>query len=456
MKGLKTITIVASVLAALVLAGCAGKTDKSAVKSPVTNVIHPDWTADAVIYEVNVRQYTKEGTFKAFDAHLSRLQELGVDILWFMPVYPIGEVERKGELGSYYSIRDYKAINPEFGTIEDFKATVDKAHELGFKVILDWVANHTSRDHEWIEQHPDWYVMDDSTGTPVAPFDWTDVAELNYDNPDMRAAMLDAMTYWVKEVGVDGFRCDVAHEVPVDFWNATVKALRQIRPDLFMLAESEEPALMTDAFDAYYGWSNHAYMNKLAQGKATASEYAAYVVEHEGKLPVESIEMNFTSNHDENSWNGTEFERMGDAARQFAVLTFVEPGMPLIYSGQEMGNDNSLEFFMRDPIVWEDPQGYTQFYKELIAMRDAHPSMYAPRAGAPMKLVANNLPEKVFSFERRLADGSDGFTAIFNFSAEEVGVGITEGRLSGQVYRLPAHGYKIVFDSEIKTDENEE
>ena len=442
MKMIKTIFFAA--VALLLLAGCAGKSGQE-VQSPVSNVSHPDWTASAVLYEVNVRQYTKEGTFKAFEKHLPRLKELGVDILWFMPVYPIGEVERKGELGSYYSIRDYKAINPEFGDIEDFQSVVDKAHELGFKVILDWVANHTSRDHGWIAGHPEWYVMDDSTGTPVAPFDWTDVAELNYDNADMRAAMLDAMTYWVSEVGVDGFRCDVAHEVPVDFWNDAVAALREIRPDLFMLAESEEPALMTDAFDAYYGWSNHAFMNRLAQGKATAAEYAAYRVEHEGKLPVESIEMNFTSNHDENSWNGTEFERMGDAARQFAALTFAEPGMPLIYSGQEVGNDNSLEFFMRDPIVWEDRGGFTQFYQELIAMRDAHPSMYAPREGAPMVILASDRPEQVFAFERRLSDGSDGFAAVFNFSAEEVTVTVSEGSIAGQSYTLPAHGYQFVF-----------
>ena len=196
MKFIRTIAIAVPVLAAaLLISGCAGK--GNGTQLPVTNVVHPDWTADAVIYEVNVRQYTPEGTFKAFGEHLPRLKELGVDILWFMPVYPIGEVERKGELGSYYSIRDYKAINPEFGDIDDFRSVVDEAHELGFKVILDWVANHTSRDHAWISEHPDWYVMDDSTGTPLAPFDWTDVAELNYDNAGMRAAMLDAMTYWV-------------------------------------------------------------------------------------------------------------------------------------------------------------------------------------------------------------------------------------------------------------------
>ena len=188
MKMIKTIVFAA--VALLLLAGCAGKSGQE-VQSPVSNVSHPDWTASAVLYEVNVRQYTEEGTFKAFEKHLPRLK-------------------RKGELGSYYSIRDYKAINPEFGDIEDFQSVVDRAHELGFKVILDWVANHTSRDHGWIAEHPDWYVMDDSTGTPVAPFDWTDVAELNYDNADMRAAMLDAMTYWVSEVGVDGFRCEVS------------------------------------------------------------------------------------------------------------------------------------------------------------------------------------------------------------------------------------------------------
>lgn len=443
MKIIKTIAIAASALAGIILvSGCAGS---QKTQSPVTNVVHPEWTADAVLYEVNVRQYTEEGTFAAFDEHLPRLKELGVDILWFMPVYPIGEVERKGELGSYYSISDYKAVNPEFGTAEDFKTTVDKAHELGFKVILDWVANHTSRDHSWIEEHPDWYVMDDSTGTPVAPFDWTDVAELDYENHEMRAAMLDAMTYWVSEIGVDGFRCDVAHEVPVDFWNYAVKALRQIRPDLFMLAEAEKPELMTDAFDAYYGWSNHAYMNRLAQGKATAAEYAAYRTNHAGEFPLESIEMNFISNHDENSWNGTEFERMGDAALQFAALTFAEPGMPLIYSGQEVGNDKSLEFFTHDPITWDDRGGFTQFYRDLIAMRDAHPAMYAPREGAPMVILANDRPDQVFAFERRLADGSDWFAAIFNFSAEEVTVTVSEGGIAGESFTLPAHGYRFVF-----------
>ncbi len=429
----------AAAACAFLAAGCCNSAKEA---TPYTNVQHPEWTANAVIYEVNVRQYTPEGTFAAFDAHLPRLKELGVDILWFMPVHPIGEVERKGELGSYYSVKDYKGINPEFGTIEDFKNTVKKTHELGLKVIIDWVANHTSRDHEWIAAHPDWFVMDSATGTPVAPFDWTDVAELNYDNADMREAMYDALRYWIDEIGIDGYRCDVAHEVPVDFWD---DVWARIRADygnkIFFLAETEEPALIVNAFDAYYGWENHAKMAELAQGKINAAEYRAIREAHEGRFPFEAIEMNFTTNHDENSWNGTEFEKMGDAARQFAVLTFVEPGMPLIYSGQEVGNHDRLEFFYRDPIVWNDAEGYTEFYKGLIAMRDAHPAMYAPAAGAPIVYVDNNCPEKVLSFTRNLADGSDGFLAVFNFSAEAVEVAVGE-----QSFALAPWGYEIVFN----------
>ncbi len=435
---MKTIlNIFAVVFAAAILAGCCTKVNEG----PYTNVEHADWTADAVLYEVNVRQYTPEGTFAAFDAHLPRLKELGIDILWFMPIHPIGEVERKGELGSYYSVKDYKGVNPEFGTIEDFKNTVAKAHELGMKVIIDWVANHTSRDHEWIAAHPDWYVMDPETGTPVAPFDWTDVAELNYDNADMRAAMYDALRYWIDEIGIDGYRCDVAHEVPVDFWNDAWARIRADYDNLFFLAETEDAALIVDAFDAYYGWDNHHKMTALAQGKMNAAEYVEFLNAHAERFPFGAIAMNFTTNHDENSWNGTEFEKFGDAARQMAALTFCEPGMPLIYNGQEVGNTDRLEFFYRDPIVWEDKEGFTEFYKGLIAMRDAHPSMYAPAAGAPMVIVENNQPEKVFSFSRSLGNGSDGFLAVFNFSAEEVLVNV-----EGEEYDLGPWGYEIVFN----------
>lgn len=411
-------------------------------KTPYTNVQHPDWSADAVIYEVNLRQFTPEGTIKAFDGHLDRLAELGVDILWFMPVHPIGILDRKGELGSYYSVKDYKDINPEFGNLEDFGEMVKKAHSLGMKVILDWVANHTSRDNGWIEEHPDWYVRD-SAGVIIAPSDWTDVAKLDYGNRKMRDAMIDALSFWVETYDIDGYRCDVAGLVPVDFWEEAFAHLKTLKKDLFFLSEAENPVLNENAFDAYYGWDNHKIMNRLARGEANAEDYMKYLAEHDKKFPQQSIQMNFTSNHDENSWKDTEFARMGDAARQFAAFTFVIPGMPLIYSGQEVGSKKALKFFERDPIEWNDEEDFTGFYKNLIAMRDAHPSMYAPRVGAPMKILRTSEPENIFAFERKLKD--DGFTAIFNFSAEEIDVEIEEGNLAGKIYKLSPHGYEIIF-----------
>ncbi len=432
MKNLKIKPLIIFLI--IIFSGCVSKNNNAI---PTTNVLHPQWTENAVLYEVNVRQFTEEGTFAAFDTHLQRLSELGVDILWFMPIHPIGVVERKGELGSYYSVKDYKDINPEYGTLKDFATTVEKAHNMGFKVIIDWVANHTSRDHSWINEHPEWYVKD-SLGVIVAPFDWSDVAKLDYTNNEMRSAMVDAMRFWVKEYGIDGFRCDVAEQVPVDFWDMAVAELRKERGDLFFLAEAENPTLNVNAFDAYYGWENHHMMNQLAQSKIGAKEYRKFLDNHSQKFPFASIAMNFTSNHDENSWNGTEFERMGDAVREFAALTFALPGIPMIYSGQEVGLNKRLEFFKRDPISWEDNLSFTVFYKELIAIRDAHPSMYAPIAGAPLKIIETTMPEKIFAFERSLEN--DSFKAFFNFSKEQV-----DFKFGETSYTLPPFGYLFVF-----------
>jgi alpha-amylase len=405
--------------------------------APRTHVVHPSWTQDAVIYEVNLRQFTQEGTLAAFDNHLDRLAGLGVDILWFMPLHPIGVVERKGELGSYYSVMDYKGINPEFGTLEDFKKTVKSAHDRGMKVILDWVANHTSRDHSWITEHPEWYVKD-SLGAILAPFDWSDVAQLDLDNKEMRSAMLDAMKFWVQECGVDGYRCDVAWNVPVDMWNYLFSELRKVRSDLFFLAEAEKEELNVEAFDAYYGWEMHHIMNKLAKGEASAEDLVSYIHSHSRKFSPKSIQLNFTSNHDENSWAGSEYERMGDAVKQFAALTFAFPGMPLIYSGQETGLSRRLEFFKRDPIEWNDSLNMTQFYSELIQMRDAHKAMYAPTSGGDLNILKTDKPKEIFAFERKKDE--DHFVALFNFSDKDITFKYREGEDS-----LPAHGYKFIF-----------
>ena len=321
-------------------------------------------------------------------AEIPRLKKLGVDVLWLMPVYPIGVKERKGTLGSYYAIRDYCDVNPEFGDMDDFDRFLSQAHESGFKVILDWVANHTSPDAVWESGKPaDWYVRD-SLGNTVTQYDWTDIAELNYDNKDMRAAMADAMRFWLDK-GVDGFRCDMACEVPVDFWRETLPQLRKDYPGVYFLAEGETPELHEDAFDASYAWKLHHLLNDIAQGRKGVPDLEEYIAEDSAAYPAEAFRLMFTSNHDENSWAGTEFERMGDAARAMAVLTFTLPGgQPLIYTGQEMGWNHRFEFFEKDPVpAWEE-NSYTDFYRELINIRHRNPALSAGEKGGKFDIVS--------------------------------------------------------------------
>lgn len=389
------ITSLAALLAAAALSSCAPKQDAPA--GP-----HPDWAYNAVIYEMNIRQYTPEGTFDAAARQLPRLKKLGVDVLWLMPVYPIGVKERKGTLGSYYAIRDYCDVNPEFGDMDDFDRFLSQAHESGFKVILDWVANHTSPDAVWESGKPaDWYVRD-SLGNTVTQYDWTDIAELNYDNKDMRAAMADAMRFWLDK-GVDGFRCDMACEVPVDFWRETLPQLRKDYPGVYFLAEGETPELHEDAFDASYAWKLHHLLNDIAQGRKGVPDLEEYIAEDSAAYPAEAFRLMFTSNHDENSWAGTEFERMGDAARAMAVLTFTLPGgQPLIYTGQEMGWNHRFEFFEKDPVpAWEE-NSYTDFYKELINIRHRNPALSAGEKGGKFDIVS--MAENTLVFTRTLPD----------------------------------------------------
>lgn len=417
--------------AALLLFAC--KTNDTTEVTTTDSGQHTDWVYDATIYEVNVRQYTTEGTFSAFQQHLPRLKELGVDILWFMPIQTIGEVERKGSLGSYYSIQNYTEVNSEFGTIEDFKTVVDKAHAAGMKVILDWVANHTSRDAVWLEKK-DWYVTN-SDGKIVAPYDWSDVAKLNYDNEDMRRAMLESMLWWVRETGIDGFRCDVANEVPTDFWITATDSLKRLKPDIFMLAEAEEPELNQQAFDAYYAWGFHHKMNMVAKGEGNVDSLRASLNKMITRFDDRAIPMYFTSNHDENSWNGTEFERMGDAVPTFAALTYVLPGMPLIYNGQEVGFNRRLEFFEKDNIDWpsaESVHWLTDLYEHLNALKESNPALFAQEKGGEMVEIANNMPQKVWSFKR--VKGENEVHCVFNFSDEEVWVEFEDG-VSGTSFR---------------------
>ncbi|SBV94954.1 alpha-amylase family glycosyl hydrolase [uncultured Dysgonomonas sp.] len=379
-------------------------------------VQHPDWTRNAVIYEVNVRQYTKEGTFAAFEQHLPRLKELGVDVLWFMPIHPISEKNRKGTLGSYYAVKDYKGINPEYGTKEDFKRLVDKAHEAGFKVILDWVANHTGCDNVWLSDHPDWYVKDE-TGNPKSPYDWTDTYELNYDNKDMRTAMTDALKYWVTDFNIDGYRCDMAHEVPTDFWNDVRPALDSIKP-VFMLAESENYDLLEHAFDANYSWELMHMMADVNKGTKTAEDIQAYVQKLDTLMCPDGYKMNFLTNHDENSWNGTEFERYGKGVETFAVLTYTLNGMPMIYTGQEVGLKKRLSFFEKDMVPSWTANATTAFYKKLNELKHTHPALRAGEIGGKLRFYTSSASKDILIYSREAA-GKE-IMVMLNLSAKNV------------------------------------
>ncbi|NVO21209.1 MAG: alpha-glucosidase C-terminal domain-containing protein [Bacteroidetes bacterium] len=395
---------------------------------------YPDWAKNAVIYEVNTRQYTPEGTFKAFEAHLPRLKELGVDILWFMPIHPIGIVKRKvpegrtESLGSYYSVKDYKGINPEFGTEADFKELVDKAHSMGFKVIIDWVANHTAWDNAWITEHPDWYKQD-SAGHIVSAFDWTDVAKLNYDNKDMRKAMIESMKYWIDKCNIDGFRCDVAGEVPADFWDQARAELEKTKP-LFMLAENEDkPELYKKAFDAAYGWGMHSIMHEVYQGKRPFSDIVKQVFKVDSIMPKYALQMNFVTNHDENSWNGTAWEKFGTGLDNFTILTYTLPGIPLIYSGQEVGLDKRLQFFIKDSIDWKG-KDLSPFLKTLNDLKHNNEALWNPPFGGKFIPIDNTEPEKILTFMR--IKGKHHVLVALNMSSEEVKFRFKTSKVDGE------------------------
>ena len=377
--------ILLAILTIAVAAACAQKP----AQQPLEN---------CVVYEMNVRQYTPEGTFAAAQQELPRLQELGIDILWLMPIHPIGVEGRKGTLGSYYAIKDYCDINPEYGTMADFEAFLAEAHRLGLRVVIDCVANHTSPDAVWTtERAPEWYERD-STGKTTFTADWSDTANLNYENKDVWQGMADAMRFWM-EKGIDGFRCDMACEVPLEFWQETIAALRADYPGMYMLAEGEEPKLHSlSGFNSSYAWELHHMLNAIARGEKNIPELLEYIAKDAERQPADAFRLMFTSNHDENSGAGTEFERMGDAAKLMAVLTFTLPsGQPLIYTGQEMGWNKRFQFFEKDPIpAWEKNE-YFEFYKDLIKTRHENPALAAGDKGGKFEVVSTEDSTLVFT-----------------------------------------------------------
>lgn len=326
------------------------------------------WSLNTNIYEVNLRQYTKEGTFQAFSNELPRLHDMGVKVLWFMPVTPISKEKRLGTLGSYYACSNYTDTNPEFGTIQDFKNLVKKAHGLGFRIVIDWVANHTGWDHVWVKEHPEFFKRN-SDGKFYDSNGWEDVIDLNYYDHAMRREMISAMEFWVKECDIDGFRCDMAHLVPLDFWRDARMQLDKVKP-LFWLAETEQHNYQY-VFDCSYAWSWMHVSENFAKKRTGIDELRSTLLDYQKKKLPQTNHLFFTSNHDENSWNGSEYEKYGNAALPFAVLVNAWNGLSLTYSGQEIPNRKRLSFFEKDPIQWNYTNELHNFYKTLFNLRSS-------------------------------------------------------------------------------------
>ena len=404
---------------------------------------HPGWSYNKTIYEVNIRQYSKEGTFKAFEKHLPRLKQMGLGILWLMPIQPIGEKNRKGTLGSYYSVKDYKNVNPEFGTLKEFKALVDKIHKMGMYVIIDWVANHTAWDNIWMDEHPEFYT-EDSDGNFISPVpDWTDVADLNYDNKELWAVMIDALKFWVEEYNIDGYRCDVAGMVPIEFWIEAQKELDKIKP-VFMLAEWDTPE-MHKVFDMTYDWSLHKIMNGIVQGKKNVNDIVNHLTRDKATYPPTGFRMQFTSNHDENTWNGTVFERLGDGAEAFAVFSFLIPDMPLIYTGQEAGLDKRLAFFDKDVVEWKENK-FQKLYAKLISLKKNNDALLNGESGGEVIQVRSSDDNSIFAFTRTM--NKDKIFAVFNFSDKGIDFSLEGETIMG--------AYKNYFTGKIETFKNKE
>jgi glycosidase len=469
--------VITTVITALTVSSCSSES-KSATsdttaaatvappaftKASTDPAFHPAWSKTSVIYEINVRQYTPQGTLAALHAHLPRLKALGVDILWLMPVQPIGMQNRKGKLGSYYAISDYTAVNPEFGTPAEFKSLVDSAHALGFKVILDWVANHAAYDHAWVAAHPDYFErkpdgsLVNARDNENKETDWTDVAELDYKNAALRRAMISEMKWWIDSTGIDGFRCDVAGGAPVDFWVEARTALKAVRPDLFLLAEAETPQ-MHEAFDMTYGWELHHLMNAIAQGKQGTGALDAYFEKDDRLYGAGAYRMYFTSNHDENSWSGSELERMGANHKpMFVLAATAQRSMPLLYTGQEVSLRKRLRFFEKDTVDWQRPS-LADFYKSVFDLKHTQAALANGPWGGPQVVLKTDGGDRVYAYVR--TQGTNTVVVVLNFGSKATTVSYSalgqpgsytdwfakrtvqlgaDGRID-----IPANGYRVL------------
>ena len=412
-------TILYIMLISFVLVGCGSKNKDGKDKETKDNKGKADlpWLKNAVIYEVNLRQFSASGNFKGFTAHLDSLKMLGADVLWFMPLQTIGVKNRKGSLGSYYSIKDYKAINPEFGTEDDFRLLVEKCHEKGFKIILDWVGNHTSWDNNLMTEHPDWYTKDNA-GKIIQPVaDWTDVADLNYDKKELREYMIDAMKWWLDEFDLDGFHCDAANMVPTDFWEEATSELTKMKKVL-MIAEAEQPNMMQKAFHACYGWEFNNILKEIYKGNGNADSIVNYFDRTSKNYPADAMKMHFVANYEENAIGGAK-ELFGESEDAITALTFTINGLPLIYNGMEAGVNTSLKFFDKDAIKWNNPNAGVrfEFYKTLVSIRHKNPALWTNVDGQTNTRIFEKYKD-VYGFIRQ--SGENKVLVVANLSNKTI------------------------------------
>jgi glycosidase len=370
------------------------------------------WVQSGVIYEINPRTFSPSGDFKGIEAGLPRLEELGVTILWLMPIHPVGQLNRKGSIGSPYAVRDYDAINPDYGTAADLKHLVTAAHRRGFKVIIDIVADHTAWDSV-LMKHPEYYKHSpQGTIQPPVP-DWADVAGLDYRNPELREYMAGMMERWLLDFGLDGFRCDAASMVPTDFWEATRARLEKIKPDIVMIAEANVPDLVVKAFDLDYAWPFHSTLTGVFENGAPASDLGRIWRSERDRYPKGAMPMRFSDNHDEKR----AIARFGEkGALAASALVFTMDGVPMLYNGMETGDtteSGAPALFERLPVFWqigERRPEFPRFYREIIALRKAHPALQQ----GEVEWVRNSEPDRILSYLRRGPDGE--FLVVINCS----------------------------------------
>lgn len=426
-------------------------TDNPYLPKKYVELTNPEWVKNATVYELNIRQFSEEGSFKAVEKQLARLKKMGIDIIWLMPVHPIGELHRKGSLGSNYSVKDYYGISSEFGTEKDFRDLVAAIHQQGMHIILDWVANHTSWDNEMVINHPEWYRKSrKDTFQSTRWRDYDDIIELDYSHPELREYMTEALKFWIKEYDIDGYRCDIASFVPIDFWEHARTELEAIKPVL-MLAEAEDRELHRKAFDITYNWTLWNILHQIAMNERSVKTLTeAYIAEHVSIFPKEGIRLNFIDNHDKNSWEGNSYSNFGDALKAATVFTVMMDGMPLVYNGQEAGLDRSLEFFEKDPIEWKSHENEA-LYTTLFKLKHNNEALWNGKYGGEMVRIMNDRMDQVISFVRE--KNGDKVLTFINFSKQSLIVQFDTSFDTGIYTNLFTEDQKKVSETLIMTME---